>query len=174
MDTIQTNNHCSQDLILKSNLWKFFKTLRVQANPIYYLLVASPVHYAWITISDKSDPTSQKRISVSQFINSLKKLPTTDKSYRLGICLYDPAAPEHLRRQTFEAAYRHELSVETILKYLYNIITFHCWEALKKCERLEITPQTIAHYKFKARYVEQMKAIFEQCNTALTNEIKTN
>ena len=126
MDTIQTNNHSSQELILKSNLWKFFKILRVQANPIYYLLVASPVHYAWITISDKSDPTSQKRISISQFINTLKKMPTTDKSYRLGINLHNPTAPEHLRKQTFEATYRHELSAETILKLIYHIIAFHC------------------------------------------------
>ena len=59
MDSIQTNSHKQDNYILKNNLWKFFKTLRTQANPIYCLFVASPIAYAWVTIIDKMDSTIQ-------------------------------------------------------------------------------------------------------------------
>ena len=85
MDSIQTNSHKQDDYILKSNLWKFFKTLRAQANPIYCLFMASPIAYAWVTIIDKMDSTIHKRISIAQFINTLKKMPSTSKYYRLSI-----------------------------------------------------------------------------------------
>ena len=81
METIQTDRHKQQDdYIHKSNLWKFFKALRVQANPVYHLLVATPINDAWITIFDKADSTVQKRISILQFIHSLKKMPSPSPS----------------------------------------------------------------------------------------------
>lgn len=49
MDTIQTNDHKQENYILKSNLWKLFKTLRAQANPVFSLLAASPIHSACIS-----------------------------------------------------------------------------------------------------------------------------
>ena len=174
MDTIQTNNHSSQELILKSNLWKFFKALRAQANPIYCLLVASPVHYAWITISDKSDPTIQKRISIAQFVNALKKTPSKDKYYLLSINLFLHTSEEHKGIYTYNAVRRDELSVDIVKTLWPDIVAYHCAEAIKRNERFELTPQTIKRYKFKARYLDELNLLIEQCNAALEKETNSH
>lgn len=174
MDTIQTNNHSSQELILKSNLWKFLKTLRVQANPIYCLLVASPVHYAWITISDKSDPTIQKRISIAQFVNALKKIPSKDKYYLLSINLFSQTSDKHKGIYTYNAVSRDKLSVDIVKTLWPDIVAYHCAEAIKRNERFELTPQTIKRYKFKARYLDELKLLIEQCNAALEKETNSH
>ena len=163
MDGIQTNSHKQDNLILKSNLWKFFKTLRVQANPIYCLLVESPISYAWIAILDKSDSTIQKRISIAQFVNSLKKMPSTGKCYQLGFYLWDEQQGKHTR----ELICQKELSVDTISTLFPAIVANYCAEANKRGEHFELTPQIIQHYKFKARYVEEVRAIVEQCNKTI-------
>lgn len=164
MDSIQTNSHKQDNYILKSNLWKFFKALRAQANPIYCLLVASPISYAWITIFDKMDYAIQKRISIAHFVNVLKKMPSTGKYYRLSFYTY------HINSgsmQLFEISMQHELSLETATKLLPAIIARLCIEAHKKGECFELTPQIIQHYKLKARYVEEVRAIVEQCNKTI-------
>lgn len=170
MDTIQTNNHGSQELILKSNLWKFLKTLRVQANPIYCLLVAAPISYVWVTIIDKSDPTSQKRISIAQFVNALKKIPSKDKYYLLSINLFLHTSEEHKGIYTYNAVRRDELSVDIVKTLWPDIVAYHCAEAIKRNERFELTPQTIKRYKFKARYLDELNLLIEQCNAALEKE----
>lgn len=167
MDSIQTNS-CKQDNhILKSNLWKFFKALRAQANHIYCLLVASPIHYAWITIIDKFDATIQKRISITQFVNSFKKMPSTDKYYRLSINTYDL---ETSRRITFEATLQQELSLEDVTALFAAIIANHCVEARGRGERFELTPQVMLKYKFKARYIDDLQPIILECNSRIDNE----
>ena len=164
MDGIRTNSHKQDNYILKSNLWKFFKALRAQANPIYCLLVASPISYAWITILDKSDTTIQKRISVGQFVHSLKKMPSTGKYYRLSINIYVINAG---RKQTFEAAFQNELSFDVATQLLPAILAYHCAEARNRGERFEITPQIKQHYKFKTQYVGELQTIIEQCNRTI-------
>lgn len=174
MDTIQTNDHKQENYILKSNLWKFFKTLRAQANPVFSLLVASPVHYAWITISDKSDPTIQERISIAQFVNALKKIPSKDKYYLLSINLFLHTSEEHKGIYTYNAVRRDELSVDIIKTLWPDIVAYHCAEAIKRNERFELTPQTIKRYKFKARYLDELKLLIEQCNAALEKETNSH
>ena len=174
MDSIQTNS-CKQDNhILKSNLWKFFKALRAQANPIYCLLVASPVHYAWITISDKSDPTIQKRISIAHFVNALKKTPSKDKYYQLCINLFSHTSDKHKGIYTYNAISRDKLSVDIIKTLWPDIVAYHCAEAIKRNERFELTLQTIKRYKFKARYLDELKLLIEQCNAALEKETNSH
>ena len=174
MDTIQANDHKQENYILKSNLWKFFKTLRAQANPVFSLLVASPVHYAWITISDKSDPTIQERISIAQFVNALKKIPSKDKYYLLNINLFLHTSEEHKGIYTYNAIRRDELSVDIVKTLWPDIVAYHCAEAIKRNERFELTPQTIKRYKFKARYLDELKLLIEQCNAALEKETNSH
>lgn len=167
MDSIQTNSHKQDNYILKSNLWKFFKTLRAQSNHIYCLLVASPISYAWITIIDKSDSTIQKRISIAQFVNSLRKMPSTGKYYRLSINIYNTGI---CRKQIFETSFQSELSLDAAIMLLPLIIANHCIEAHSRGERFELTPQIKSHYKFKARYIDELQQIIGQCNKAIIKE----
>lgn len=174
MDIVQANGCKQENRILKSNLWKFFKALRAQANPIYCLLVASPVHYAWITISDKSDHTIQKRISIAQFVNALKKIPSKDKYYLLSINLFLHTSEEHKGIYTYNAVSRDKLSVDIVKTLWPDIVAYHCAEAIKRNERFELTPQTIKYYKFKARYLDELKLLIEQCNAALEKETNSH
>ena len=180
MDTIQEHQQRQENFILKSNLWKFFKSLRVQANPIYCLLMASPIHYAWITIFNKIDPNKQKRLTISQFVNSLKKMPSGNTYYQLNIHLYSPIS-ENLtiekslqNKQIYEANYQHELSITTVEGLLCAIVAFHCMEAIKKGERLELTPEIIQFYKFKTRYLEEMDKLIKQCNDSILKNLHFN
>lgn len=166
METIQTNHHKRENCILKSNLWKFFKTLRAQANPIYCLLVASPIHYAWITILDKSDSASQKRISIAQFVKAHKKMPSTRKYYQLSINLWSEAQDKH----THNITYQCDLSIEIATAIFPDIVAYHCMEAVRQGTCFELTPQTIQRYKFKERYLEELKNIIEECNRAIKNK----
>lgn len=166
MDIVQTNSHTQDNYILKSNLWKFIKALRAQANPIYCLLVASPISYAWITIFDRSDSTSQKRIPIAHFVNTRTKQPSVGKYYQLNIALWSKSQGKHL----FEVTDRHHLSVEGVREIFHAMVGYHCAEAVQRGERFELTPQIIHHYRFKARYIEEMKAIVEQCNNAIAKQ----
>lgn len=160
MDALHTESHKQDKYILKNNLWKFIKALRAQANPIYCLLVASPIHYAWITILDRQDAAIQKRISVAQFVHNFKKMPSERKRYQLGINLCEEDA-QGVHKRTFEAHHLHELSVEAVRPLLPALMAFHFVEAMKRGEPFELTPQTIAHYKFKTRYLEELQSIVE-------------
>lgn len=174
MDIIQTNGHKQENRILKNNLWKFFKALRAQANPVYSLLAATPIHYAWITIVDKSDSVSQKRIPISLFINSLKKMPSKDKYYLLSINLFSHTSEESKGVYTYNAAYREELSVDIVRNLWPDLVAYHCAEAIKRNERFELTHQTIKRYKFKARYLDELNLLIEQCNAALEKETNSH
>ena len=104
MDSIQTNSHKQDNYILKSNLWKFFKSLRVQANPLYCLLVASPIDTAFVEIVGRGDGVRYRRLSVAQFMASLTKLPTKQVAYNINIkvwgedgeALWSASRREHL------------------------------------------------------------------------------
>ena len=109
MDAIQNYSHNQENRILKRNLWKFFKILRAQANPIYGMLEASPINFAWITIIDKSNPTNSKRIPISKFVGSLKKMPSTSKYYQLNILAN-------------EIIYINELSIENVKSVIADAI----------------------------------------------------
>lgn len=172
MDTVCTSGHKQDEYIRKNNLWKFFKALRAQANQIYCLLVASPIHYAWITILDKEDPAIQRRISISQFVNSLDKMPSGGKYYGISVNTYDVEA---CCRQEFVVQYRRELSVEAFVDRFRSIVAYYCAEAAGRGEPFEITSQTVRHYKFKSRYVAELREIVAQCNSLLIkHEISSN
>lgn len=164
MDTAQATIHKGESNILKSNLWKFFKTLRVQANPIYCLLVASPVDMAWITIASR-EGGGERRITVAQFILSLKKMPTTGKIYQLHIRLLSEGV-----EQTLSATRLSDLSVEATAMLLPEIIAYLCYYHRQRGERLELTPETIKHYKFKPRYLEELQLLFGRANYELDNQ----
>lgn len=170
MESIHTETRNREIYIHKSNLWKFFKTLRVQANPIYCLLVASPLHYAWITIVEKSDSTVQKRVTISQFVQNLKKMPSTNKYYRLGIRLHCPVQEQHNCKSVYEALCLGDLSVEMVVRHYAAILWYHCEESAKKGERFELTPQIFKEYKFKARYIGELEKLLEQYNSLQMNE----
>ena len=111
MDAIQNYSHNQENSnrILKRNLWKFFKILRAQANPIYGMLEACPINFAWITIIDKSNPMNSKRIPISKFVGSLKKMPSTSKYYQMNILAN-------------EIIYINELSIENVKSVIADAI----------------------------------------------------
>ena len=148
------------DFIFKRNLWKFFKALQVQANQMYCLLVASPIHYAWITIINRTEHTIQKRITIAQFVKYLTKMPSSEVFYQMSINLYGG--------KIFEAKSISDLNIKKIETLFLDLIAYHCVESIKQGKRLELTPRTIRHYKFKARYIEDLKTIIEQCNNMIT------
>lgn len=148
------------DVIFKRNLWKFFKVLQVQANQIYCLLVASPIHYAWITIINREEPATQKRVSIAHFVKNHSKMPSSDVFYHLTINLYG--------ERTYEAKCVKDLHIKNIEALYPDIIAYHCQENIKQGKRFELNLQTVKHYKFKARYIEDLKIIIEQCNNKLT------
>lgn len=164
MDSIRTNSHKQDNYILKSNLWKFFKALRAQANPIYCLLVASPISYAWITILDKADSSIQKRISIAQFVNSLKKMPSTGKYYRLSIYTYHVDSG---RKQLVEVSFRPELSLEIATQLLPGIVAYLCITTHERGERLDLSAQQNNPYRIKARYIDELQTLVEQCNNTI-------
>lgn len=172
MDTLKESGRKQDECIRKNNLWKFFKALRAQANQIYCLLVASPIHYAWITIFDKNDHTLRKHVSISQFVNSLDKMPSEGKYYGISVNTYDVEA---CCRQEFIVQCRRELSVGAFAERLSGIVAYHCAEAAGRGEPFEITSQTVRHYKFKSRYIAELKGIVAQCNSLLIkHEISSN
>lgn len=164
MDTAQTTIHKGESYILKSNLWKFFKALRVQANPLYCLLVASPADVAWITIVPR-EGGGERRISVVQFILSLKKMPATGKLYQLHIKFLGEDA-----ERVFVATRLADLSVEAAATHLPAMIAYLCYYYRQRGERLELTPEIIKHYKFKTRYLEELQLLFGRANHALDNQ----
>lgn len=168
MDSVQTNICKQESCILKCNLWKFFKALRVQANPIYCLLVASPVQYAWITIVDRENVGNQRCISIRQFISYYKNKSVNDKSYRLSINLYYLDSNIKDGRHIYEVTYRKELSVDVMRVLFPAMIAFHCAEAMSRGVQLQLTPQFIKYYKFKMRYIDEIQSIIERCNEAIT------
>ena len=85
MDSVQIQAHKGENYMLKTNLWKFFKTLRAQANPLYCLLVASTMDTAFVEIVGRGDRVRHRRLSVAQFIAQLGKLPTKQVAYHLNI-----------------------------------------------------------------------------------------
>ncbi len=111
MDAIRNYSHSQENSnrILKRNLWKFFKILRAQANPIYGMLETCPINFAWITIIDKSNPMNSKRIPISKFVGSLKKMPSTSKYYQLNILAN-------------EIIYIDELSIENVKSVIADAI----------------------------------------------------
>lgn len=172
MDNIQLNNCRCENRIHKSNLWKFFRTLRVQANPIYCLLVASPVSYAQIIINDKSGIATPRIVAVSKFINSLSKMPSKDTFYTLCINLWYPDNDDIQAQGSFKAARLSELSIEIIKTYFPSIIAYHCAQAKKRGETFELTPQNIQKYKLKSRYLKELQEIVQQCNQLLEAKSK--
>ena len=155
------------DYILKSNLWKFFKSLRVQANQIYCMLVASPVDYAWITVVDKNNSNDAWRVSIAQFVGSLRTMPSVGKYYKLNINLY-----LNQKETCFEAACLPELSVATVEGLFVGIVAYHCKECANRGTRLSLTPQVLQHYKLKKRYIADLQAIIDQCNATVPLNIK--
>lgn len=149
------------DYILKSNLWKFFKSLRVQANQIYCMLVASPVHYAWIVVVDKNSNLS-RRISIAQFVGSVRTMPSVGKYYKLNINLFLNG-----KETCFEASELQELSVERVEGLFVGIVAYHCKDCADRGVRFGLTLQVLQQYKLKKRYVADLQAIIDQCNASI-------
>jgi hypothetical protein len=153
------------DYILKSNLWKFFKSLRVHANQIYCMLVASPVHCAWIVVVDKNSNLS-RRISIAQFIGSVRTVTSVGKYYKLNINLLLNG-----KETCFEVSELSGLSVERVEMLFPSIVSFHCKDWADRGKLLTLTPQVIQHYKLKKRYVADLQSIIDQCNATLQTDI---
>lgn len=165
MDTAQANLHKPESRILKSNLWKFFKILRVQANPLYCLLEASPIHYARIAIIDKADPEIRRWVTIRQFIRSLRRMPSSQRVYRLEIWCCTPSCEPRI--YCHEVVNRQDLAVEQLIGRFREILAFHLLKARQQGTPLELTPEQVSRYRFKQRYLEELSQLIAEINEQL-------
>ena len=170
MDTIHLNSCRDGNIILKSNLWKFFRALRVQANPLYCLLVASPVNYARVTLYDRKGLSASKVFTVSKFINSLSKMPSKGYRYSLSINLYYPKEDGLWQEGVYEASHLGELSVDLIKAHYSAVVSYHCLQYQKEGKIFELTPSVIGYYKFKLKYIKELQEIIQRNHIIFTNK----
>ncbi len=165
MDSIQTNSHKQDDYILKSNLWKFFKSLRVQANPLYCLLLASPIYTAFVEIVGRGDGVLYRRLSVAQFVASLTKLPTKQVAYHISIKVWGEDG-----EALWSASRREHLSMDVAAELLPAMIMHLCRSAASAGHIFVLTPEVINHYHFRRRYIEELELLVLNCNARIASE----
>ena len=165
MDSIQTNSHKQDNYILKSNLWKFFKTLRAQSNPLYCLLVASPIDTAFVEIVGRGDGVRYRRLSVAQFVASLTKLPTKQVVYNINIKVWGEDG-----EALWSASRREHLSMDVAAGLLPAMIMHLCRSAASGGHTFVLTPEVINHYHFRRRNIEELELLVSNCNTRIASE----
>lgn len=165
MDSIQTNSHKQDNYILKSNLWKFFKSLRVQANPLYCLLVASPIDTAFVEIVGRGDGVRYRRLSVAQFVASLTKLPTKQVVYHINIKVWGEDG-----EALWSASRREHLSMDVASELLPAMIMHLCRISVAQGRTFVLTLEVINHYHFRRRYIEELELLVLNCNARIASE----
>lgn len=162
---IQTEPNRHNELILKSNMWKFIKRLHAQEQPIYSLFSKSPGTTVWIDIIHEE--TEYPELSFSDFITSLNKLPGSPARYRLHFKIYfpkdeksneeDASGPVFTGEQLFTATYREELAVEVIKQEFPHFLAYLCKKAISNNRIFQLTPATIKYYGISNKYVDSLK-----------------
>ena len=165
MDGIQTNSHKQDNYILKSNLWKFFKALRAQANPLFCLLVASPIDTAFVEIVGRGDGVRTRRLSIAQFVASLTKLPTKLVAYHISIKVWGEDG-----EALWYASRREHLSMDVASELLPAMIMHLCRSAASEGHTFVLTPELINHYHFRRRYIEELELLISNCNARMASE----
>lgn len=165
MDSVQTQNHKGDNYILKTNLWKFFKTLRAQSNPLYCLLVASTIDVAFVEIVGREDGVRHRRLPIAQFIAQLGKLPTKQVAYHLNIKVWGEDG-----EALWSATTREHLSVEVATELLPAMIMHLCRSAASGGHTFVLTPEVINHYHFRRRYIEELELLVSNCNARIARE----
>ena len=167
MDSVQIQTHKGENYILKTNLWKFFKTLRAQANPLYCLLVASTIDIAFVEIVGREDGVRHRRLSVAQFIAQLGKLPTKQVDYHMNIKVWGDDGED-----LWSATTREHLSVEDVTELLPAMIMHLCRSSAVQGRTFMLTPEVISHYHFRQRYIEELELLVLNCNARIASENK--
>lgn len=165
MDSVQTQAHKGENYILKTNLWKFFKSLRVQANPLYCLLLASPIYTAFVEIVGRGDGVRYRRLSVAQFVASLTKLPTKQVTYHISIKVWGEDG-----EALWSASRREHLSMDVAAELLPAMIMHLCRSAASEGHTFVLTPEVINHYHFRRRYIEELALLVSNCNARIASE----
>jgi hypothetical protein len=165
MDSVQTQTHKGENYILKTNLWKFFKTLRAQANPLYCLLVASTIDVAFVEIVGRGDGVCHRRLSIAQFIAQLGKLPTKQVAYHLNIKVWGEDG-----EALWSASRREHLSMDVAAELLPAMIMHLCRSAASGGHTFVLTPEVINHYHFHRRNIEELELLVSNCNTRIASE----
>ena len=165
MDSVQTQTHKGENYILKTNLWKFFKTLRAQANPLYCLLVASTIDVAFVEIVGRGDGVRHRRLSIAQFIAQLGKLPTKQVCYQLKIKVWGDEG-----EAVWTASTREQLSVDVAAELLPTMIMHLCRTSAVQGRTFVLTPEVVAYYHFRQRYFEELQLLVSNCNARIASE----
>jgi hypothetical protein len=165
MDSVQTQTHKGENYILKTNLWKFFKTLRAQANPLYCLLVASTIDVAFVEIVGREDGVRHRRLSIAQFIAQLGKLPTKQVAYHISIKVWGEDG-----EALWSASRREHLSMDVAAELLPAMIMHLCRSAASGGHTFVLTPEVINHYHFRRRYIEELALLVSNCNARIASE----
>lgn len=164
------------DRIIKNNLRKLFKILRAQANPVYSLLVASPVHVAWIERCSEGNDCPPQRFSIARFIDSIQESGSDRTPHKLSIELYYPVYKSITNRggvfgwHTYEANYRNELSSDILISLFPYMVAYLCKKAAIRGEVFSLTPSVSRQYHFKPHYLDEIGIIVSQCNEAILHE----
>lgn len=165
MDSVQTQTHKGENYILKTNLWKFFKTLRAQANPLYCLLVASTIDVAFVEIVGRGDGVRHRRLSIAQFVAWLSKLPTKQVAYHINIKVWGEDG-----EALWSASRREHLSMDVAAELLPAMIMHLCRSAASEGRTFVLTPEIINHYHFRRRYIEELALLVLNCNARIASE----
>ena len=165
MDSVQTQTHKGENYILKTNLWKFFKTLRAQANPLYCLLLASPIYTAFVEIVGRGDGVRHRRLSIAQFVAQLGKLPTKQVAYHINIKVWGEDG-----EVIWSATTREHLSVEVATELLPAMIMHLCRTSAVKGHTFVLSPEVISYYHFRQRYIEELELLVSNCNARIASE----
>lgn len=167
MDSVQIQTHEAESYILKTNLGKFFKIMRVQANSLYCLLVASTVDVAFVDIVGRGDGVRHRRLSVAQFIAQLSNLPTKQVAYHFNIKIWGDDGEE-----LWSATSREHLSVEDVTELLPAMIMHLCRNSAIQGRTFMLTPEVVSYYHFRQRYIEELEHLVLNCNARIASEDK--
>ena len=165
MDSVHTQARKRENYVLKTNLWKFFKSLQVQANHLYCLLVASPIDVAFVEIVGRSDGVRWRRLSIAQFVAQLGKLPTRQVAYHLNVKVWGDDG-----ETIWSATSREHLSMEVATELLPAMIMYLCCTSVARGRRFMLTPEVISFYHFRRRYIEELELLVSNCNARIASE----
>ncbi len=151
-------------LILKSNLYKFLKVLRVKNRAIYKLLLGLPVSTVWIEIFSKDSGISIDKLSFYKFTCSFRSLPSKGVSYRIYYKTYSFSNSEkdfHIGENVYVATYRNELTFD----FIPSLLAYLCYEKyVNGLPKFLQSIEEIRQFKFKRKDIDRIGSQVEEYN----------
>lgn len=160
-------------LILKCNLWKFLKVLRSQNHPAYQIIAGTHETTVWIDAWSKENGEVCRKLSVLQFVQEQKSLPSRGFAYRMNFRIYT------FRQQANEsglptgesvwtATHRQHLTADIFPRLIAYICYRHI---MNNATPFTLDTETIRRYNLAQKDVMALTPLIEQCNESLKKEM---